>query len=76
MTENGGFSELQALEKDLAVWKVVKKKASAAPPTTDACKAVAAAISGADDHFFKTNDAPNPYHAGAATAEGGCCVVV
>lgn len=70
------YTELQSLEKDLAVWKVVKKKVSAAPSTDDACKAVAAAITKADDHFLKTNDAPNPYHAGAASSEGGCCVVL
>jgi hypothetical protein len=72
-------AELQQLELQIAVLERVLAAVKSSESTSKAIAKIVDDINAAPDLFLKTNEAPNPFHAaatgGAASADGGCCVV-
>lgn len=73
-------TELQQLEQQIAVLERVAHSMKSAESPSKVCAKIIENINEAPDHFLKSSEAPNPFHAaatgGTASADGGCCVVV
>lgn len=79
MAEQGGITELQMLQTEIAVLKRMLKGIEKAGNTDTVNPSIVEAINNAAslDCFMNTCNAPNPYHSSAPStaAADGCCVL-